>query len=93
MISETYWDALKNLEGHVARVESGLGKWRNPIADIELKYVLESVIDDRKDREELDVRTLFEEVVEAGYELDVEASYSERLLYAIWFVDRMKGQG
>jgi hypothetical protein len=93
MISETYWDALTKLEEHVARVESGLARYRNPIADIELKYVLESVIDDRKDREELDVRTLFEEVVEAGYALDVEASYSERLLYATWFVDRMKGQG
>lgn len=93
MISETYWDALQKLEQHVARVERGLAKYRNPIADIELRYVLETVIADRKDRDELDLRTLFEEVVEAGYELDLEDSYNARLLYAIWFVDRMKGQG
>jgi len=93
VISETYWDALTKLEEHVSRVETGLARYRNPLADIELKYVLESVIDDRRDRDRFDLRTLFEEVVEAGYELNLEDSYNARYLYVTWFVDRMKGQG
>lgn len=92
MISETYWDALTKLEEHAYRVETGLGKYRNVYADIELKYVLESVIDDRRDRNRFDLRALFEEVVEAGYELDLEDSYDQRLTYATWFVNRMKGE-
>lgn len=66
MISETYWDALTNLEAHIQRVQNGLGNYRGALADLELRFLIEELC-----LEHEDPRVLFDKCVERFAEIDL----------------------
>lgn len=73
MISETYWDALTNLEAHIQRVHAGLGNYRDAMADIELRFLIDELC-----LEHEDPRVLFDKCVERFAEIDLFDDYFTR---------------
>lgn len=74
--AQEYLERLAELEDHIGRIQSTATRWRSPIGDLELLYLLETIVEDELElgdpaRATLvrnEVKDLFCRIFEAGLE-------------------------